>query len=83
MGVIGGTKDYTGAPYYAAISSLKAGADISHIICSEEAAIPIKCYSPEFIVHPCLNDSQQMIKWLDPCTSVVIGPGLGRKEDLA
>jgi ATP-dependent NAD(P)H-hydrate dehydratase len=59
---------------------LKAGADISHIFCSEEAAIPIKSYSPEFIVHPCLNDPDEMIKWMDACTSIVIGPGLGRDE---
>jgi ATP-dependent NAD(P)H-hydrate dehydratase len=58
VGVVGGTKDYTGAPYYAAVASLKSGADISHIFCSEEAATPIKCFSPEFIVHPCLNDME-------------------------
>lgn len=83
VGVIGGSKDYTGAPYYAGVSSLKAGADISHIFCSEEAATPIKSYSPEFIVHPCLNDTEELLKWLDACTSVVIGPGLGRDEKTA
>ena len=55
VGVVGGSKDYTGAPYYAAIASLKSGADLAHIFCYQEASTPIKCYSPEFIVHPCLG----------------------------
>ena len=38
IGVVGGCKEYTGAPYYAAISSLKAGADLSHVYCMEAAA---------------------------------------------
>ena len=52
VGIIGGSVEYTGAPYYAGTSSLRAGADLSHIFCIEEAAIPIKSYSPELIVHP-------------------------------
>ena len=83
VGVIGGSRDYTGAPYYAAVASLKCGSDISHIFCSEEAAIPIKSYSPEFIVHPCLNNKNELVKWLDAVTSIVIGPGLGRDESTA
>lgn len=31
------------------------GADLSHIFCAEEAAIPIKSFSPELIVHPVLR----------------------------
>ena len=80
VGVIGGSKDYTGAPYYSAASSLKCGADLSHIFCYEEAALPIKSYSPEFIVHPCLGNRDELLKWLDSVTSIVIGPGLGREE---
>eukprot|EP00941_MAST-03F_sp_MAST-3F-sp1_P003457 g3457.t1 len=52
VGVVGGCFEYTGAPFYAAISALKQGADISFVFCSPEAAIPIKSYSPEIIVHP-------------------------------
>ncbi|KAL7999504.1 putative ATP-dependent (S)-NAD(P)H-hydrate dehydratase, ribokinase [Plasmopara halstedii] len=55
IGVIGGSFEYTGAPFYAGISSLKTGADLCHIFCVEEAAIPIKSYSPELIVHPLLR----------------------------
>ena len=52
IGVLGGSARYTGAPYYAAMASLKAGADLAFVFCAEEAAIPIKCYSPELMVAP-------------------------------
>jgi NAD(P)H-hydrate repair Nnr-like enzyme with NAD(P)H-hydrate dehydratase domain len=50
IGVIGGSVDYTGAPYYSAVSALKMGADLSWVFCSEKASIPIKGYSPELMV---------------------------------
>ena len=55
IATIGGSLEYTGAPYYSAISALKSGADLSHVFCHTEAAIPIKSYSPELIVHPAFN----------------------------
>lgn len=39
-----------GAPYYAAASALKMGADLSFVFCAKEATIPIKSYSPELMV---------------------------------
>lgn len=54
--VIGGSRDYTGAPYYAGQSALKYGADLATILCSKEAAIPIKTYSPELMVTPLYGD---------------------------
>jgi len=56
IGVIGGSQDYCGAPYYAAVSALKFGADLSWVYCSQEAAIPIKSYSPELMVTPFYED---------------------------
>ena len=52
IGVIGGSSEYTGAPYYAGESALKFGADLLFIFCASQAAIPIKCYSPELMVSP-------------------------------
>jgi len=46
---------YTGAPYYAAMASLKVGCDLASVFCAEEAATPIKCYSPELMVMPVYN----------------------------
>ncbi|KAL9325508.1 hypothetical protein ACSQ67_006153 [Phaseolus vulgaris] len=57
IAVIGGCREYTGAPYFAAISALKLGADLSHVFCTKDAAPVIKSYSPELIVHPVLEES--------------------------
>ena len=46
IAVIGGSFEFTGAPYYTALSALKIGADMAHIFCSKSAANPIKTYSP-------------------------------------
>lgn len=50
VGVLGGSARYTGAPYYASMAALKAGADLAFCFCAQEAATPLKCYSPELMV---------------------------------
>lgn len=35
IGVIGGSYEFTGAPFYSAISALKSGGDLAHIFCSK------------------------------------------------
>ncbi|CAK8531057.1 unnamed protein product [Lathyrus sativus] len=94
IAVIGGCREYTGAPYFAAISALKIGADLSHVFCTKDASPVIKSYSPELIVHPVLEESYnvrdedkkiisnkvlaEVDKWLERFDCLVIGPGLGR-----
>ncbi|XP_063417729.1 ATP-dependent (S)-NAD(P)H-hydrate dehydratase-like [Mytilus trossulus] len=81
IAVIGGSKEYTGAPYFAAISALKVGADLSHVFCTEGASTVIKSYSPELIVHPILESKfavHETSEWLERMHAVVLGPGLGR-----
>lgn len=56
--VFGGSREYTGAPYYAGQSALKYGADLVSILCSKEAAGPIKSYSPELMVAPLYDDDK-------------------------
>ncbi|XP_043085731.1 ATP-dependent (S)-NAD(P)H-hydrate dehydratase isoform X2 [Puntigrus tetrazona] len=85
IGIIGGCQEYTGAPFFAAISALKVGADLSHVFCTKEAAPVIKSYSPELIVHPVLdspNAVEEIEKWLPRLHSLVVGPGLGREDML-
>uniref|UniRef100_F6R5B7 ATP-dependent (S)-NAD(P)H-hydrate dehydratase n=1 Tax=Monodelphis domestica TaxID=13616 RepID=F6R5B7_MONDO len=85
IGIIGGCQEYTGAPYFAAISALKVGADLSHVFCTKDAAPVIKSYSPELIVHPVLDSPHavpEVEKWLPRLHTIVIGPGLGREEAL-
>lgn len=57
VGVLGGSARYTGAPYYAAMASLQAGADLAFVFCAQEATLPIKSYSPELMVAPVYSAS--------------------------
>ena len=72
------------------------GGDLSYVFCEEEAAVPIKSYSPELIVIPLLKteienqeeegeDEEEMVRefreeWMPRLHVVVVGPGLGRRE---
>ncbi|XP_075446819.1 ATP-dependent (S)-NAD(P)H-hydrate dehydratase isoform X2 [Ascaphus truei] len=83
IGIVGGCQEYTGAPYFAAISALKVGADLSQVFCTKDAATVIKSYSPELIVHPVLDHPNAVFeieKWLPRLHTIVIGPGLGRDD---
>ena len=93
IAVIGGSEDYTGAPYFSAMASARLGADMSHIICEPQAAQVIKTYSPNLMVHPLLRQSRHatssetasalassIIDLLPRFHVLVIGPGLGRDE---
>lgn len=64
IGVVGGCEEYTGAPIFASMAAFRTGADLVHVFCSTNAAIPIKCFSPDLIVHPILvsvNRSNELI----------------------
>lgn len=88
VGIIGGCLEYTGAPFFSGASVLRLGGELSHIFCAKSAAVPIKSYSPEQIVHPYLPDPgetslidtaiQDVLKWSPAIHSFVIGPGMGR-----
>ena len=40
--VVGGSLEYTGAPYFAAAAMLRGGADLSHVFCEHSAGTAIK-----------------------------------------
>ena len=85
VGVVGGCVEYTGAPFYAAMSALRVGADLAHVFCASDAATAIKSYSPELIVHPVLdraNAADYVGQWIERLHVLVIGPGLGRNAAL-
>lgn len=48
--MFGGSKDYTGAPFFASMSALRMGADLAYVFTAEEAAAALKTYSPELMV---------------------------------
>ncbi|KAF8358387.1 hypothetical protein PRIPAC_93382, partial [Pristionchus pacificus] len=76
LGVVGGSVEYTGAPFYAAISMLKVGADLAHVFTPDDAAAVVKGYAPELIVHPELDPGH----WQQRMDAMLVGPGLGREE---
>ncbi|XP_034943449.1 ATP-dependent (S)-NAD(P)H-hydrate dehydratase isoform X2 [Chelonus insularis] len=85
IGIFGGSMEYTGAPYFAAMSAFRVGADLVHIFCCKDAGVAIKSFSPEPIVHPLLDhpDAIRQIKpWLDRLHVILIGPGLGRDDKI-
>jgi len=85
IAVFGGCVLYTGAPYFAAISALKVGADLVHVFCEKGAGSVIKSYSPELIVHPVLDTEygiEEIDQWLPRLHAVVLGPGLGRNQSM-
>lgn len=93
VAVIGGSEDYTGAPYFSGMASARLGADMSHIICEPNAAQVIKTYDPVLMVHPYMRSSkyinekdtidsvsENVCAMLSRLHVVVIGPGLGRDD---
>jgi len=52
VGILGGSAQYTGAPFYAAMAALHTGSDLAYVFCAQEASLPLKCYSPELMVSP-------------------------------
>ncbi|KAI1815320.1 H-hydrate dehydratase [Poronia punctata] len=57
VAVIGGSEDYTGAPYFSAMASARLGCDMSHLICTPGAGAVIKTYSPNLMVHPLMRQT--------------------------
>ncbi|KAH9823508.1 Ribokinase-like protein [Melampsora americana] len=84
VGIVGGSRDYTGAPFYST--------DLSHVICEPIASTVIKTYSPDLIVHSFLSSSNDPITYQAHQTEfkelisrlhvLIIGPGLGRDQDI-
>jgi ADP-dependent NAD(P)H-hydrate dehydratase / NAD(P)H-hydrate epimerase len=85
--VIGGSKEYSGAPALAALSSLGAGADISVVACPSKLSSVIRSYSPDLIVHSLSDDfmnpkdTEEIVKFSENFDSVVLGCGIGREKE--
>ncbi|KAI9361944.1 Ribokinase-like protein [Pilaira anomala] len=93
VGVVGGSEDYTGAPYFSGIAAMRVGVDLCHVFCEPGAGTVIKTYSPDLIVHPYLRTKEKLDcsigEIVDRVTSVfsrlhvlVVGPGLSRDESM-
>ncbi|KAG2490399.1 hypothetical protein HYH03_011199 [Edaphochlamys debaryana] len=88
VAVVGGCLEFTGAPFFAAMSALRAGADMAYVICTPSAATAIKSYSPELMVLPYLPEDPDAGEGAAPDAAAVakalarIQPWLGRASCL-
>ena len=87
--VVGGSPTYAGAPALAAMAALKAGCGLSVVLAPRTAAHAIKQYSPDIIVVPLdcdelsrrgLEGSVEASRFLERCSVIVVGPGMGVGE---
>lgn len=87
--VIGGSKDFTGAPALSAQAALRTGCDLTKIVTSEEVSSVVASYSENLIVREYssgylglsgVENCLDAVRW---CDAFVIGPGLGNPESEA
>ncbi len=86
--VIGGSKQYSGAPVLAALAALKCGVDLVQLCVPEHVAVAARSISPDLIVTGLPGDDislsseeamQARVDWAD---TVLIGPGAGRTDEV-
>lgn len=85
--IIGGNKDYSGAPAIAALSSLKTGADLAIVASPSSINNALRSYSPDLIVKNLskdfitLNDVDKILDIYNNVDSLVIGCGMGLENE--
>ncbi|MFX0004678.1 MAG: NAD(P)H-hydrate dehydratase [Candidatus Hermodarchaeota archaeon] len=85
--IIGGSKNYSGAPAYSSLAGINFGIDLVITYVPEVIANPLRSYSPNMIIRTskgdwldtnALKELTELIKWAD---CILIGPGLGLKKE--
>ena len=85
--IVGGSKDYSGAPAIAGMAAIGAGADLVYVASPYDAAQAIKFTSPDLIVNSLegeklsLTHLNDILTLADKVDAVLIGPGAGIDED--
>ncbi|MEM3040945.1 MAG: NAD(P)H-hydrate dehydratase, partial [Nitrososphaerota archaeon] len=81
--VIGGSKQFHGAPTLAAMAAMRTGVDLVYVAVPEAVAHDVAAASPALIVvklHGSIltrNSLDDLNPFLSRCSAVVLGPGLG------
>lgn len=75
--IIGGSRHYTGAPYFASLAAFHSGSELVYIFSEPEAIVSLKTLLPESIV--CGIEYQEWL--LKKVSCCIIGPGLGRPSE--
>lgn len=85
--IIGGSKNYSGAPAYAALTAINFGCDLVITFTPSAVGDIIRSYSPNMIVRSAkgdwlsikaYDDISQLIDWAD---TILIGPGMGLEKE--
>lgn len=85
--IVGGSKDYSGAPAIAGMAAIGAGCDLVYVATPEKSAEAIKSTSPDLIVKSLegdklsLSHSSEILELADSVDAVILGPGAGIDED--
>lgn len=85
--IVGGSKDYSGAPALASLAALRTGADLAIVAAPKSVSNTIRSFSPNLIVRQLSDDYlvpkdlSQLRNIAKDCTSIVIGPGLGLEKE--
>lgn len=87
VGIIAGSKDYSGAPALVAKAALRTGCDLTTILTSSSVSSTVASYSENFIVREYDSDFfdkravKKALKLDEKVDAVVIGPGLSNPEE--
>jgi NAD(P)H-hydrate epimerase len=85
--VVGGSLEYSGAPYYVAMAALRGGVDLAVVAAPEPAAYVIKAMAPEAIAIPLRGERLEsshvdyVLQLAEKFDVVALGPGLGTAEE--
>ena len=85
--IVGGSRDYSGAPAIAGMAAVGAGCDLVYVAAPEKAAEAIKSTSPDLIVKSLEGDKlslkhyEDILEMADDVDCVLIGPGAGIDDD--
>ena len=87
---IAGSSDYSGAPYFSAMSFLKAGGGLSYLATPSEIASVVGNKGSEIVFVPqkstssgsiSLENEKQLLEFSETVNMVVIGPGLSLNDE--
>ena len=87
MLVIGGSKNYSGAPAYSSLTGIQFGIDLVITYVPEVVGDVIRSFSPNMIVRTNKGDwlnlqsLEEISMLIDWANSIVIGPGLGLEKE--
>ena len=85
--IVGGSKDYYGAPAISAKAAIATGADLTYIYTPQNAALAIKSISEDFIVQEAkgdylsLDDLEDILELASKVDAVLLGPGSSQNDE--